>query len=475
MRRAFLAVAVVLLAACTPSGSASPAHSATPSPTPSSSPTTTTVSGSIGAAQYRIETPATWNGTLFLYSHGYVAPGRINLATDSPAPLISSWLLDHGYAIAGSSYSSTGWAIEDAFKDQIAVLDLFNQRFSKPKRVIAWGGSLGGIITAGLAQTYPDRFSGAIPLCGVLAGGVATWNAGLDGAYAFKTLLAPTSQLQLVGIANPQANADLAAQIFSQATVTPQGQARIALIAALGDLPSWFDPTGPQPAPTDYAGQEAAQARWESQVDFPFEFQYRAELEQRAGGNPSWNTGVDYAHQLAISSSNAEVTELYSAAGLDLAADLRALNAGTRIKADPSAAAYLDRFVSFDGNLSVPVLTMHTIGDGLVVPQDETAYGDVVRAAGKQDLLRQLFVHRAGHCAFSAAETIMAIEAMVAKLDSGNWGGPALAPGTLNDAALALGDNYQTVGGFLKSPPAFENFTPGPYPRPFVKGSAVPT
>ncbi len=474
MRRAFLAVAVVLLMACTPSGNASPAHSATPSPTPSPSPTTTSVSGSIGAAQYRIEIPATWNGTLFLYSHGYVAPGRINLATDSPAPLISSWLLDHGYAIAGSSYSSTGWAIEDAFKDQIAVLDLFNQRFSKPKRVIAWGGSLGGIITAGLVQTYPDRFAGAIPLCGVLAGGVATWNAGLDGAYAFKTLLAPTSQLQLVGITNPQANAALAVQIFNQAAATPAGQARIALIAALGDLPGWFDPTAPQPANADYAGQEAAQARWESQVDFPFEFQYRAELEQRAGGNPSWNTGVDYAHQLAISSSNAEVTALYSAAGLDLAADLRALNAGTRIKADPSAAAYLDRFVSFDGNLSVPVLTMHTIGDGLVVVQDETAYGDAVRAAGKQDLLRQLFVHRAGHCAFSAAETIMAIEAMLARLEAGTWGGLALAPATLNDGALAMGDSYQTVGGFLKSPPAFESFTPGPYPRPFAKGSPVP-
>jgi hypothetical protein len=168
------------------------------------------------------------------------------------------------------------------------------------------------------------------------------------------------------------------------------------------------------------------------------------------------------------------VTALYSTAGLDLAADLRALNSGTRIKADPKAVAYLDQFISFDGNLSVPVLTMHTVGDGLVVPQDETAYSDVVKAAGKQDLLRQLFVHRAGHCAFSAAETIMAIEAMIARLDSGNWGGPALAPGTLNDGARSLGDTYQTVGGFLISQPAFVNFTPSPYPRPFPRGSSPP-
>ena len=461
---------IALVAAC----SSSTGASATPSPKASPSPTPTLVTGSIGAAQYRIEVPATWNGTLFLYSHGYVAPGRINPATDSPAPLISSWLLGQGNAIAGSSYSSSGWALEDAFKDQVALLDLFNQRFSQPKRVIAWGGSLGGIITAGLVQLYPDRFAGAIPLCGVLAGGVATWNAGLDGAYAFKTLFAPKSTLQLVHITDPAGNIQMASDIFNQMSATPAGQARIALIAALGDLPGWFDTAGPEPAPTDYAGQVAAQARWESQIDFPFEFAYRAELEQRAGGNPSWNTGVDYAHQLAISANRAEVTALYSAAGLDLAADLGALNSGPRIKADAAAAAYLDRFISFDGNLSVPVLTMHTVGAGLVIAQDETAYRDVVQAAGKQDLLRQLFVHRAGHCAFSAAETITAIEAMIARLDTRSWGGPALAPATLNDGARALGDSYQTVGGFLIAPPAFENFTPGPYPRPFPKGSPVP-
>jgi len=182
--------------------------------------------------------------------------------------IISSWLLDHGYAIAGSSYSSTGWAIEDAFKDQIALLDFFNERFSKPTRVIAWGGSLGGIITAGLVQLYPDRFAGAIPICGVLAGGVATWNTALDGAYAFNALLAPHAPpyVNLVGITSPQANLAVALQIFNAAAATPGGQARIALIAALSDLPGWVDLTRPQPSPTDYAAQEAAQASWLSRV-----------------------------------------------------------------------------------------------------------------------------------------------------------------------------------------------------------------
>src|SRR5207245_7650329 len=147
-------------------------------------------------------------------------------------------------------------------------------------------------------------------------------------------------------------------------STTPTGQARIALTAALSNLPGWSDTAGPQPAAADYAAKVAAQARWESQVDFPFEFQYRAELEKRAGGNPSWNTGVDYVHQLAISSNSAEVAALYRAAGLDLAADLRALNSGARIKADSKAVAYPDRFISFDGNLQVPGLTTHTTCDG---------------------------------------------------------------------------------------------------------------
>ncbi len=253
--------------------------------------------------------------------------------------------------------------------------------------------------------------------------------------------------------------------MFDQASATPAGQARIALIAALGDLPGWFDPAGPEPAATDYAAQVAAQARWESQVDFAFEFQYRAELEQRAAGNPSSNTGVDYAHQLAISADRAEVAALYQAAGLDLAADLRALNSGPRIAADPSAAAYLKRNISFDGNISVPVLTMHTTGDGLVVVQNESAYAAAVKAAGKQDLLRQVYVHRAGHCAFSYAETIVLIQQMIKRLDTGQWDDAALQSSALNAGTQALGDSYNEVGGFFITPSAFTTFAPSPYPR----------
>src|SRR5207244_3320237 len=161
----------------------------------------------------------------------------------------------------------------------------------------------------------------------VAARGGAAWNTGLDSAYAFKTLLAPGSPLQVVNITDPEANMKLAADLMAKAGQTAAGKARIALMAALAGIPGWFLPTQPEPAPTDYAAQAAAQALWESRVDFPFAFGYRAELERRAGGNPSWNAGVDYRRQLENSPYHDEVTTLYRDAGLDLNSDLAALNA----------------------------------------------------------------------------------------------------------------------------------------------------
>ena len=160
-------------------------------------------------------------------SHGYIFPDTPNPPWDNADPLVRLYLLSHGFALAGSSYASTGWAIQDAFKDQIAVLDKFNQLVRQPDRTVAWGHSMGGIITAGLVQNHPDRFSGALPFCGVLAGSVGVWNDWLDSAFAFNTLLAG-GQLQLVNITDPETNLINAEQILSNAQNTAQGQARIA-------------------------------------------------------------------------------------------------------------------------------------------------------------------------------------------------------------------------------------------------------
>lgn len=419
-------------------------------------------------ATYVIDVPTNWNGILFLYSHGYVVPGSKNPAQDVGDPATRFFMLSSGFALAGSSYATTGWAIEQALPDQIAVLDVFKSMVGPPKQTIAWGHSLGGMITAGLIQRYPDRFDAALPMCGVLSGGVATWNTALDSAFAFKTLLGG-SGLQLVNITDPTGNLALAEEILAEAETTPQGRARLALSSALADTPGWFVPLFPEPAANDFASQQANQFLWAQMVDFPFAFALRAELEFRAQGNVSWNTGVNYRRQLQHSASRNEVVALYEQAGLNLDSDLDALEEAARISPDRHAIEYLEKNIVYNGDIHIPVLTLHTTGDGLVVVENESAYRQVVREDGNAQFLRRTFVSRAGHCAFTPAETIAAVQTLLTRLETGKW--PGVDSSSMNAAAAALGPGFNIFanpqGMIVPVLPAFVDFMPGPYLRPF--------
>ena len=86
-------------------------------------------------------------------------------------------------------------------------------------------------------------------------------------------------------------------------------------------------------------------------------------------------------------------------------------------------------------------------------------------------MLRQIFVHRAGHCAFTPAETITAVQTLLNRLGTGHWNRAALTPAALNAQAAALGPAYNIFshGQQLsrRPPPAFVRYRPAPYLRPF--------
>ena len=137
--------------------------------------------------------------------------------------------------------------------------------------------------------------------------------------------------------------------------------------------------------------------------------------------------------------------------------------------------AYLIKNIAFDGAISVPVLTMHTTGDGLVVPENEQAYRSVVDRAGNGNLLRQVFVDRAGHCAFTPAETITAVQTLENRLSTGQWNVPS--PAAMNAEAAALGPSYNIFSAgstVVPTAPAFTSYTPARYLRPFDLLPAAP-
>ena len=94
----------------------------------------------------------------------------------------------------------------------------------------------------------------------------------------------------------------------------------------------------------------------------------------------------------------------------------------------------------------------------------------VVAKAGDSALLRQVYVHRAGHCAFTPAETITAAKVLLNRVRDGEWNALSLTPALLKARASALGPKYNVFssnGTLVATPPAFLRFTPPRYLRPF--------
>ncbi len=67
------------------------------------------------------------------------------------------------------------------------------------------------------------------------------------------------------------------------------------------------------------------------------------------------------------------------------------------------------------------MLTLHTTGDGVVSAENEKAYATVVHEANNSNMLRERFIHRAGHCEFSPAEMITALQKLEMRLAKGRW------------------------------------------------------
>jgi len=425
-------------------------------------------------ATYLIRVPQEWNGTLLLHCPGFSTdPSAVPPL--APHPALTDGLLEERYALASVSYASPGfWAVEHAFSDLRGTLDVFAREVRRPDRTIAWGNSIGGIITAGLVQLASEYLSGAMPMCGSVAGGVGTRNQNLDCSFVLKCLLAADSPLECVRITSPDSNVKLAQSILETAQGTPQGRARIALAATLGGIPGWFDPSSDAPAADDHTARQLGQFRWLQEVALPVFVGQRALLERRAGGNPSWNAGVDYRRQLDRAGS-AGVAAEYACAGLDIDADLSRLDSAQRIEADPHAVSYLERYVVFNGDLAAtPVLAMHTLADGLVVVESEQAYYDVVSWANQSDHLRQVYVARAAHCSFTAGEILAGLHALIQRIDLGRW--PALDAGAMNDDALRLAREDNTLRTGQPPGPCFAPFEPSAFLRPYdVRDVGTPT
>ena len=144
------------------------------------SPIQTCVGVTSDGAPYAMQVPANFNGTVALYSHGYRynvdIPAGIPLIggykiTNTPEPVpggnaeVAKYFFSQGIAIVGSGFARQGWNPDSAIKTNVELIGTFKKQFPKTTKVIAWGSSLGGVITQGLAEKYPELVSAVAPMC----------------------------------------------------------------------------------------------------------------------------------------------------------------------------------------------------------------------------------------------------------------------------------------------------------------------
>ena len=348
-------------------------------------------------AFYLIAVPAKYNGRLVVWDHGYTllppAPlGAADLGVGLPA-------LTQGFAAAASSFRPdaiglSGWQVRDAAEDTESLRQRFVQLVGRPLKTYIVGASEGGLIVAETIERFARdeegrlNYDGALPLCGAVAGGDANWCGGFDlrAVYQFYCQnlpragemqyplyfgLAPNNTLTALDVAGRVNECTGALQ--PPATRTPQQARNLANILGVAKIPESFLIT--DIAFATFGLQELT-------------------LVRTSGLNPVTNLGVKYT-------------------GSD---DDAALNAGVyRAGFNREAIEWLNRAYNPTGDVEIPTVTIHTIGDGLVIVENEHEYREEFNEEHDGRKLFQIYTNAGGHCEFSNSEIAAAFAALV------NW------------------------------------------------------
>jgi pimeloyl-ACP methyl ester carboxylesterase len=385
---------------------------------------TTCLGATSDTAPYMLMTPANFNGTVYLYSHGYrpnvPVPAGIPgyggyTVTNTPEPApggdakIIGTLLAKGYAVMGSGFARQGWNADSAIKTNVELIGVFKKQYPKTTKVVAWGNSLGGFITQALAEKYPDLISAAAPLCMASDLTPLMTMAG-DALWGIKTFFDPTIKgggysagtagyaeamgdlvkvftaigaMQAAISANPTAPAWPATSKVPDALKAVPSRSALVLVALMSGVPmqsAHFDSTSAPaglPASNALSFQLAinpALAALENLANAAaLAVLATHDVEQQAGGAIFDNTATDYSARVSAERfiwSSA----LSGEAGVN--ALLGYLAAVPRVKGNPAAIAKLATLTTHTGKVEVPTILFTGTADPVTTPGNQQAVID---------------------------------------------------------------------------------------------------
>lgn len=325
-------------------------------------------------AAYDIEVPPGWNGELVMYAHGFAGQGKV--LTVQPPPFgLRQRLLDQGYAWAASSYYFNGYDVRAGVLSTHDLAVLFRQAVQPPRRTFLIGVSMGGHITGRSLEQYPGFYAGGLPMCGVM-GDHTLFDFFLDYNLVAQSL---------AGIDAYPVPADYLAN------AVPRIQQALGI--------DTLRPGGP-----DTANERGRQLR--------------AITINRSGGDrpgavasfPVWK---DFLFSLAAPPVGPALREDPGQVATNLLTRYQP-NTPVRVNTTVERVAPADLRDRFSPRLSevpqifglptVPVLTLHGLGDMFVPFSMEQAYRADVAGWGRTGLLVQRAIRTSQHCEFSAAE-----------------------------------------------------------------------
>ncbi len=313
-----------------------------------------------------------WNGDLVIFAPGYTvvsAPLDLPGLTLPDGTSIPEVLLQRGFAFATTSYRSNGLVVLEGMADIQELVTLFPTIVGQaPARTYLVGVSQGGLITTLLLEQSPELFSGGLALCAPIGNfkrQIDYWgdfrvlfDYFFPGVLPDSPIVIPSSvmdswermyvpQIEQVLATHPQAAQEL--MITARAIVDPS-MPTMHITTTLNVL--WYNV---------FATNDA---------------------NARLGGNPYGNRNRWYLGSRDDRLLNRQVA---------------------RFDADPQALAALAAYET-SGNLTMPLVTLHTLGDDVVRFDQALRYQHKVVASGQRRYLDTLPIVRYGHCNFTQTE-----------------------------------------------------------------------
>lgn len=363
--------------------------------------TTTRYTGVNAGAGYRIELPEGWapGDDLVMYAHGYRGT-HTRLTVTMPSRL-RPYLLENGFAWAASSYAENGYNVRTGVETTKALLDHFREQHGEPGRVYVTGHSMGGHVAARTItdSDYKADYAGALPMCGVVGGGSELFSYFQDWGL----------------LINYYAGLNYELPLGTAETLNYQGTAFSFTGGRLKEAVMYLS-GGQRPI------YEAAFADYMARYNA-----VNSSVTQLSAPSPLVGN-TDRVYHLDDDFDN-------------ISADEAALRDGIKRWPGPfSDGEDADMMLAVSGQIDVPVLTIHTLGDLFVPFSMPQIWGGRIVDAGKADLYRARAIRAVHHCSFTTEEEQQAFMDLVAWVERSGASPPA--GDAIQDRATVAASNF---------------------------------